>query len=131
MSLCLLPPINLCIQSVSVTFGMAPKSSSWALITPGATHQTCLMSATLETSKTWYLEPSSMCHPVRDDDLIRKPETRRVFDPTGAGVGEDFDLWVQLVSDPKFRGYGCGFLFYQRAIHIRLEIWFSLYFCPK
>jgi hypothetical protein len=32
-----------------------------------------------------------MYHPVRDDDLTRKPETQRLPDPTGAGVGEDFD----------------------------------------
>lgn len=39
--------------------------------------------------------------------LISKPEIRQVPDL----FGEDFDLQVQLVSDPKFRGCGCGFLF--------------------
>jgi hypothetical protein len=43
--------------------------------------------------------------------LTHKPETRRITDPLGADMSEDFDPRVQLAPDPMFRGYGCMFLF--------------------
>ena len=47
------PPTNQLMDSkcLTITFEMASKSSNWALFTLGATHQTFLMSATLETPK--------------------------------------------------------------------------------
>jgi hypothetical protein len=49
--------------------------------------------------------------PTRNDNLTRKPKTRKASEPMGAGTTEDFDPRAQPAPDPKFRGCGCGFLF--------------------
>jgi hypothetical protein len=45
----------------------------------------------------------------RDGNLTRGPETRRVPDPMGVGLGCVFDPWVRPEPDPNFNGCGCGF----------------------
>lgn len=47
----------------------------------------------------------------RDDNLTRKPETRRVPVSIGAGMGGDFDLWMQPAPDPKFCSFFCVKIF--------------------
>lgn len=54
---------------------------------------------------------SSLRDTNRDDNLTRKPKTRRVPDPMSAGTGEDFDPRVQPAPGPMFRGCGNVFLF--------------------
>jgi hypothetical protein len=48
----------------------------------------------------------------RDGNLTHKHETRRVPDPMGVGIGEDFNPWVQPALDLMFCGCGCRFLFH-------------------
>ena len=62
--------------------------------------------------------------------LTRKPKTRCVPNPIGAGTGQDFDLRVQPAPNPKCFA-GAGFYFNPRVTRTRPEIWFILYFAQK